>query len=45
MMLFAWIAGLAVAMVIAMWLITRWVQKGSKTPHAPDERMSPYDDK
>ena len=45
MTLLWWIVGLAVAVGIIMWLISRWVARGSKTPGAPDKMLSPYDEK
>jgi hypothetical protein len=45
MTLLWWIVGIAVAVGIIMWLISRWVAKGSKTPSVPDEMLSPYDEK
>jgi len=45
MTLLWWIAGIVIAVGIIMWLISRWVDKGSKTPKAPDHMMSPYDEK
>jgi hypothetical protein len=45
MTLLWWIVGLAVAVGIIVWLISRWVAKGSKTPPLPERMMSPYDEK